>query len=154
LTHKFSLEFEQLKGKNRHLLTHIFSMQLVALFSHAQSCANGLFHSVTKIYVAEHNPLREVHLHDDMKSYGSETEAMGSFCSEAAGHKHGSMQHRKVMWQDQYSATWCSPALQAVYSKQADNLLVGKTKSYWTNNTTGREHRAVRGTNYGLWDGA
>jgi hypothetical protein len=39
------------------------------------------------------------------------------------------------MWQDQYSATWCSPALQAVYSKQAENLLVGKTKSYWTNNS-------------------
>ena len=80
-------------------------MQLVALFSHAQSCANGLFHSVTKNYVAEHNTLREAHLHDDMKSYESENEAICPFCSEAAGHKHGSMQHRKVMWQDQYSAT-------------------------------------------------
>ena len=105
-------------------------MQLVALFSHAQSCANGLFHLVTKNNVAEHNSLREAHLHDAMKSYGSETEAMCPFCSEAAGHKHGSMQHRKVMWQDQYSATGCSPALQAVDSKQAEKLLVGKTKSY------------------------
>ena len=110
-------------------------MQLVALFSHAQGCANGLFHGVTKNYVADHNPLREAHLHDDMKSYGSETEAICPFCSEATGHKHGSMQHRKVMWQDQYSAIWCSPALQAVDSKQAENLLVGKTKNYWTNNT-------------------
>ena len=110
-------------------------MQLVALFSHAQGCANGLLHGVTKNYVAEHNTLRKEQLHDDMKSYGSETEAICPFCSEATGHKHGSMQHRKVMWQDQYSATWCSPALQAVYSKQAENLLVGKTKSYWTNNT-------------------
>jgi len=39
------------------------------------------------------------------------------------------------MWQDQYGATGCSPALQAVDSKQAENLLVGKTKSYWTNNS-------------------
>src|SRR6266516_1291407 len=64
------------------------------------------------------------------KSYGSETEAICPFSGEAAGHKHGSMQHRKVMWQDQYSATWCSPTVQAVYSKQAENLSVGKTKSY------------------------
>jgi hypothetical protein len=143
LTHKFSLEFEQLKGKNRHLLTHIFSMQLVALFSHAQGCANGLLHGVTKNYVAEHNTLRKEQLHDDMKSYGSETEAICPFCSEAPGHKHGSMQHRKVMWQDQYSAIWCSPALQAVDSKQAENLLVGKTKSYWTNNNYPLLRRAM-----------
>ena len=118
-------------------------MQLVALFSHAQGCANGPFHGAAKNDAAEHNAVREGHLHDDMKSYGSETEAICPFCSEAPGHKHGSMQHRKVMWQDQYSATWCSPALQAVYSKQAENLLVGKTKSYWTNNNYPLLRRAM-----------
>src|SRR5215831_7650513 len=51
------------------------------------------------------------------------------------------MLHRKIMWRDRYSATGCSPALQAVDSKQAENLLVGKTKSYWTNNRE-RRHRA------------
>jgi len=44
------------------------------------------------------------------------------------------MLHRKIMWRDRYSATGCSPALQTVNSKQAENLSVGKTKSYWTNN--------------------
>src|SRR6059036_129880 len=50
------------------------------------------------------------------------------------------MLHRKIMWRDRYSATGCSPALQAVDSKQAENLLVGKTKSYWTNNIHQHEH--------------
>jgi hypothetical protein len=49
---------------------------------------------------------------------------------EAVGHKHGRMLHRKMMWRDRYSATGGSPALQAVDSKQAENLSVGKTKSY------------------------
>jgi hypothetical protein len=56
------------------------------------------------------------------------------FFWEAVGHKHGLMLHRKFMWLDRYSATGCSSALQAVDSKQAENLSVGKTKSYWTNN--------------------
>jgi len=68
-----------------------------------------------------------------MNGYGSEIDASPPFCWETAGHKHGSMLHRKFMWRDQYSATGCSPALQAVDSKQAENLSVGKTKSYWTN---------------------
>ena len=57
------------------------------------------------------------------------------FFWDAVGHKHGLMLHRKIMWRDRHSATGCSPALQAVDSKQAENLSVGKTKSYWTNNT-------------------
>ena len=75
-----------------------------------------------------------------MKNYGSEPEAIVPFPGEAAGHKHGHMLHRKFMWQDRHSATQRSPTVQAVYSKQAENLLVGKTKSYWTNNTIAR-HR-------------
>jgi len=69
-----------------------------------------------------------------MKDYGSETDAIAPFPGEAAGHKHGHMLHRKFMWQDRRSATQRSPTVQAVYSKQAENLLVGETKSYWTNN--------------------
>src|SRR5262249_28800295 len=70
-----------------------------------------------------------------MKGYGSEMDVSPPFFWETAGHKHGSMLHRKFMWRDQYKATGCSPALQAVDSKQAENLSVGKTKSYWTNDT-------------------
>ena len=69
-----------------------------------------------------------------MNGYGSEMNARPPFFWEAVGHKHGLMLHRKIMWRDRYSATGCSPALQAVDSKQAENLSVGKTKSYWTNN--------------------
>src|SRR6516225_2973860 len=69
-----------------------------------------------------------------MNGYGSEMDAGPPFFWEAVGHQHGLMLHRKIMWRDRYSATGCSPALQAVDSKQAENLLVGKTKSYWTNN--------------------
>ena len=134
LTHKFSRVLEPLKGENRPALTHIFSVQHAAPFSHAQGCANGSLHGAAKYYESGNNALRAAHLHDDMKSYGSETEAICLFSGEAAVHKHGSTQHRKIMWQDQYSATWCSPTVQAVYSKQAENLSVGKTKSYWTNN--------------------
>ena len=121
--------------KNRHALTHIFSAQQAAPFSNAQGCANGLFHSATKNYMADHNTMREAQLHDDRKSYGSEPEAIFPFPGEAAGHKNGPLLHRKFMWQDRHSATQRSPTVQAVYSKQAENLLVGKTKSYWTNNT-------------------
>jgi len=73
--------------------------------------------------------MREGHLHDDRKSYGSEPEAMFPFPGEAARHKNGPLLHRKFMWQDRHSATQRSPTVQAVYSKQAENLLVGKTKS-------------------------
>jgi len=72
-----------------------------------------------------------------MNGYGSEMDAGPPFFWEAVGHKHGLMLHRKIMWRDRYSATRCSPALQAVDSKQAENLSVGKTKSYWTNNSGG-----------------
>src|SRR6266581_1561588 len=68
-----------------------------------------------------------------MNGYGSEMDAGPPFFWEAVGHKHGLMLHRIIMWRDRYSATGCSPALQAVDSKQAENLSVGKTKSYWTN---------------------
>ena len=37
------------------------------------------------------------------------------------------------MWQDHHSATWCSPTVQAVYSKHAENVSVGKTQRYWAN---------------------
>ena len=110
-------------------------MQLVALFSHAQGCANGLLHGVTKNEVAEHNTLREAQLHDDMKSYESKTEAIAPFSGEAAGHKNGPMLHRKVMWQDQPTPHDTNPLNRLTYRKQAENLSVGKTKSYWTNNT-------------------
>jgi hypothetical protein len=91
--------------KNGHVLTHIFSVRLAAPFSKNQGCANDPFHRAAKNDVAEHNAMREGHLHDDMKSYGSETEALCPFSGKAAGHKHGSMRHRKMMWQDQHSAT-------------------------------------------------
>jgi len=106
LTHKFSLAFEPLKGKNRHVLTHIFSVQLVAPFSHVEVCANGPFHGATKNDVAEHNTMREEHLHDTMKSYGSEIDAICPFSDEATGHTNGPMLHRKVIWQDQPHARW------------------------------------------------
>src|SRR5215471_9384496 len=67
-----------------------------------------------------------------MNGYGSEMDAGPPFFWEAVGHQHGRMLHRKIMWRDRYSATGCSPALQAVDSKQAENLSVGKTKSYET----------------------
>src|SRR5207237_2712360 len=86
--------------------------------------------------MADHNTVKEAHLHDDVKSSESETDAIFPFPGEAAGHKHGSMRHRKVMWQDQHRATECSPTVQAVYSKQAENLSVGKMKSYGTDNSS------------------
>jgi len=92
--------------ENRHVPTHIFSVQHAAPFSHDQGCANGPFHDATKIYGAEHNTLREVHLHDDRNGYGSETEAISPFFREAAGHKNGPMLHRKIMGQDQPHTTW------------------------------------------------
>src|SRR5262249_62379575 len=70
-----------------------------------------------------------------MNGYGSEMDASPPFYWEAVGHKHGLMLHRKIMWRDRYSATGCSPALQGVDSKKAENLLVGKKKSYLENNT-------------------
>ena len=51
-----------------------------------------------------------------------------------------------MMWRDRYSATGGSPALQAVDSKQAENVSVGKTKSYWTNNTHSRRCRELSHT--------
>jgi len=72
-------ELEQLKGENRHAPTHIFSVQQAAPFSHDQGCANGPFHDAAKNYVAEHNTLRKAHLHNDMKGYGSETDAISPF---------------------------------------------------------------------------
>ena len=93
-----------------------------------------LFHGATKNYMTDHNTMRTGHLHDDRKSYGSKPEAIFPFPGEAAGHTNGHMLHRKFMWQDRHSATQRSPTVQAVSSKQAENLLVGKTKSYSTNN--------------------
>ena len=49
--------------------------------------------------MTDHNTMREGHLHDDRKSYGSEPEAMFPFPGEAAGHKNGPMLHRKDMRQ-------------------------------------------------------
>lgn len=49
--------------------------------------------------------VREAHLHDDMQSYKSETDAIFPFPGEAAGHKKGRMLHRKVMWQGSPNAT-------------------------------------------------
>src|SRR6266704_3439898 len=73
-----------------------------------------------------------------MNGYGSEMDASPPFFWEAVGHKHGLMLHRKIMWRDRYSATGCSPALQAVDSKQAENLLVQQSfrqvqvYTFWT----------------------
>ena len=86
-------------------------MQQAALFSHAQGCANGPFHDAAKTYMADHNTLRKAHVHDDMKSYESETDEIFPFPGEAAGHKHGHMLHRKFMWQDRHSATQRSPTV-------------------------------------------
>jgi hypothetical protein len=86
--------------KNRHALTHIFSVQQAAPFSNAQDCVKGPFCGATKIYMIDHNTMREGHLHNDRKSYGSEPEAMFPFPGEAAGHKNGPMLHRNFMWQD------------------------------------------------------
>jgi len=135
LTHKFSLVFEQLKGENRHVLTHIFSVQLVAPFSHAQGCANGPFHGATKNYVTEHNTARKAHLHDDMKGYVAETDAIFPFSGKPLATKNGPMLQRKVIWQDQPNANGANLLNRLTYSQQAENLSVGKTKSYWTNNT-------------------
>ena len=41
------------------------------------------------------------------------------------------------MWQDQPNANDANPLNRLTYSQQAENLSVGKTKSYWTNNTDG-----------------
>ena len=72
-------------------------MQQATLFSHAQGCANGPFHDAAKTYMADHNTVKEAHLHDDVKSSESETDAIFPFPGEAAGHKNGLMLHRKVM---------------------------------------------------------
>ena len=97
-------------------------MQLVALFSHAQGCANGLLHGVTKNDVAEHNTLREAQLHDDMKSYGSETEAICPFCSEAAGHIHTTRENHP-MNQEVFAGQWkhIRGELQAWWGKLAES---------------------------------
>jgi hypothetical protein len=70
-----------------------------------------------------------------MNGYGSAMDASPPVFWEAVSHKHGLLLHRKIMWWNRYSATGCSPTLQAVDSKQAENLSVGETKSYWTNNS-------------------
>jgi len=113
LTHKSSRAFEQLKAENRHPPTHIFSVQLAAPFSNDQGSVNGPLYDATKNYMSKHNSTREAHLHEDMKSYESETEEISPFSGEAAGHKHGPMLQRKVMWQDQPNAIWCKPTEQA-----------------------------------------
>src|SRR6266446_4845594 len=87
LTYKFSRVFEPLKAENRPVPTHIFSVQHAAPFSHNQGCANSPFHNETKIYGPGHNTIRKAHLHDDMKNYETETDAIAPFSSEAAGHK-------------------------------------------------------------------
>jgi hypothetical protein len=68
-----------LKGENRQAPTHIFSVQHAASFAHDQGCANGLFLGATKNYGSEHNTIKEGHLHEDMKSYESENEAIVPF---------------------------------------------------------------------------
>ncbi len=117
------------------MLTHIFSVQLVAPFSHAQGCANGPFHGATKNYVTEHNTARKAHLHDDMKGYVAETDAIFPFSGKPLATKNGPMLQRKVIWQDQPNANGANLLNRLTYSQQAENLSVGKTKSYWTNNT-------------------
>jgi hypothetical protein len=88
--------------------------------------------------MADHNTAREAQLHDDRKSYRSETDAIFSFPGEAAGHKNGHMLHRKFMWQDHPTPHGANPLNRLTYSKQAENLFVGKTKSYWTINSKSR----------------
>jgi hypothetical protein len=78
--------------KNSHVPTHIFSVRLAAPFSNNQGCANGPLHDAAKIYAADHNTVREAHLHDDMKSSGSETDAIFTFpggCDRAIPKSHG-----------------------------------------------------------------
>ena len=110
-------------------------MQHAAPFSNAQDCGKGLFHGATKNYVTDHNTMREQHLHDGRKSYGSESEVIFPFPDEAAGHKNGPMLHRKFMWQDHSNPLSANPLNKLAYRKKVENLLVGKTKSYSTNNT-------------------
>ena len=110
-------------------------MQHAAPFSNAQDCGKGLFHGATKNYVTDHNTMREQHLHDGRKSYGSESEVIFPFPDEAAGHKNGPMLHRKFMWQDHSNPLSANPLNKLTYRKKVENLLVGKTKSYSTNNT-------------------
>src|SRR5919201_1040375 len=86
--------------------------------------------------MTDHNTMREGYLHDDRKSYGSEPEAIFPFPGEAAGHKNGPMLHRKFMWQDHSTPHGSNSLNKLAYRKEAENLLVGKTKSYWTNNTS------------------
>ncbi len=122
-------------GENRPALTHIFSVQHAAPFSHAQGCANGSLHGAAKYYESGNNALRAAHLHDDMKSYGSETEAMCPFSGKPLDTTMVIMLHRKVMWQDQSTPPGANPLQRLTYSKYVENLSVGKTKSYWTNNS-------------------
>ena len=105
-------------------------MQQAAPFSHDQGCANSPFRDATKKYIADYNTAREAHVHDDVKSCGSETDAIFPFPGEAAGHKNGPMLHRKVMWQDQPTPHDTNPLNRLTYRKQAENLSVGNTKSY------------------------
>ena len=84
--------------------------------------------------MTDHNTMIEGHLHDARKSYGSESEAIFPFPGEAAGHKNGPMLHRKFMWQDHSNLHSANSLNKLTYRKKVENLLVGKTKSYWTNN--------------------
>jgi hypothetical protein len=85
--------------------------------------------------MADHNTMRETQLHDDRKSYRSETDAIFPFSGEAAGHTNGHMLHRKFMWQDRSNPHDANPLNKLTYRKQAENLSVGKAKSYSTINT-------------------
>lgn len=109
-------------------------MQHAASFSHDQGCANGLFLDATKNYGSGNNALKAVHLHDDMKNYGSEIEAMCPFSGKPLDTTMVIMLHRKVMWQDQSTPPGANPLNRLTHSKQAENLSVGKTKNYGTNN--------------------
>src|SRR5439155_25875421 len=97
-------------------------MQQAAPFSHDQGCANSPFRDATKKYIADYNTAREAHVHDDVKSCGSETDAIFPFPGEAAGHKNGPMLHRKVMRQNSPNATECQPTEQAALQQVAANL--------------------------------
>src|SRR6266446_2019435 len=136
LTHKFSRVLEPLMGENRPALTHIFSVQHAAPFSHAQGCANGSLHGAAKYYESGNNALRAAHVHAVMKSYGSQTEAMCLFSGKPLDTTMVIMLHRNVMWQDQSTPPGANPLQRLTYSKYVENLSVGKTKSYWTNNNT------------------
>ena len=56
--------------------------------------------------------------------------AIFPFPGEAARHKNGPMLHRKFMWQDHSNPHSANSLNKLAYRKKAENLLVGKTKSY------------------------